>query len=256
MHDDEGSGPAVVLLHAGVADRRMWRPLVPALSAAHRVVTPDLRGWGETPLPGGRYTDADDLAHLLDELGIDRATLVGASFGGRVALEFAAMHPDRVDTLVLLNPAYRGLEVTDPAIIEFDEQEDALLESGDIDGAVSLNVDLWLGPAATDEARVDLARMQRHAFEVQLAADELDPPPQPDRLEVDATQLHLPTTIVTGAHDATHFREVAALLTREIESSALVELDWAGHLPALERPVAVADLLLAHLDGRGVAPVV
>ncbi len=225
----------------------MWAGVVPGLAAAHRVIAPDLRGFGETPLPGGHYADADDVLHLLDDLGIDQAVIVGSSFGGRVALEFAAQHPRRVRSLVLFSPAYRGLEVADPVILEFSELEEQLLEAGDIDGAVALNVDTWCGPEATDEARADMARMQRRAFEVQLAADQLDPPPQPERVTVDPAALFVPTAIFAGAHDAAHFREIAALLGREIESAVLVELAWAGHLPALERPDETTALLLQHL---------
>lgn len=234
----------------------MWAPIVPALSAAHRVIAPDLRGFGETPAPGGAYADADDVVHLLDVLGIERAALVGASFGGRVALEVAAKHPSRVHSLALLCPAYRGLEVSDPVVIEFSDREDELLEAGDIDGAVALNVDTWVGPEATDEVRADIARMQRRAFEVQLAADELDPAPQPDRIEVDPSAIFIPTVIFSGAHDTAHFREIATVLAGEIESSQLLELPWAGHLPAVERPAETAGLLLQHLANGPVRSIV
>lgn len=243
-------------MHAGVADRGMWAPLVPPLSAGHRVIAPDLRGWGESPLPGVEYADADDLAHLLDALGIEQAHVVGASFGGRVALELATRHPDRVVSLALLCSAYRGLEETDPAVIEFDAREEALLASGDVEGAVALNVDTWAGPEASDAARAELARMQRRAFDVQLAADELDPPPQPERVEVDPTVVTAPATVVSGSHDLAHFRDVAALLAREIPGARLVELDWAGHLPAMERPAETAALILRHLENGPVRPVV
>lgn len=255
-HDDEGSGAAVVLLHAGVADRGMWAGVVPVLSAGHRVVAPDLRGFGETPLPGEAYADADDVIHLLDVLGIDRATFVGASFGGRVALEVASRHPERVRSLALLCPAYRGLEVTDPVVLEFGQREDELLEAGDVEGAVALNVDTWVGPEASEEARADVARMQRRAFEVQLAAEGLDPAPQPERVEVDPTSMWIPTVVLSGAHDAPHFRAVAEQLVDEIESAELVDLAWAGHLPAVERPDETAALLLQHLANGPVRPVV
>lgn len=234
----------------------MWAPLVPGLAASHRVVAPDLRGFGESPQPGEAYADADDVARLLDALGVERATVVGASFGGRVALELASRHPDRIASLVLLCPAFRGLEVADPVLIEFGELEEALIEDGDLEAAVALNVDTWAGPAASGEARADLARMQRRAFEVQLAADALDPAPQPERIEVDPASLRVPTVVVSGAHDVTHFREVAALLAREIEGADLVELSWAGHLPSLERPEETMALLLQHLGTGPVRPVV
>lgn len=234
----------------------MWGPVGAALSATHRVIAPDLRGFGDTPLPGRRYADAADVVHLLDTLGVDQATFVGASFGGRVALELAAQHPQRVRSLALLCPAYRGLEVGDPVIIEFSEREDALLEAGDIDAAVDLNLDTWVGPEASEQARADLARMQRRAFEVQLAADALDPQPQPERVDVDASAIFVPTLIVSGAHDTAHFREIAGVLGREIESSVLVELPWAGHLPAIERPDETAALLAEYLAHGSVRPIV
>ncbi|WP_404382354.1 alpha/beta hydrolase [Knoellia locipacati] len=244
-----GDGTPVVLLHAGVADRRMWAPVVPELAAAHRVVAPDLRGFGDSPQPGEVYADADDVVHLLDALGIERAAVVGASFGGRVALEVATRHPHRVSALVLLCPAHRGLDVTDPVVQAFGEREDELLEAGDVDGAVALNVDLWVGPEATQEARDAVAVMQGRAFEVQLAADEQDPPPQAERVEVDPSAISAPTVVVSGAHDVRHQHDIATLLAREVPGAELVELDWAGHLPSIERPAEMAALLLARLGG-------
>jgi pimeloyl-ACP methyl ester carboxylesterase len=227
----------------------MWAPVLSLLASAHRVVAPDLRGFGETPQPGEAYADADDVRHLLDVLGIERAAVVGASFGGRVALELATRHPDRVTSLVLLCPAYRGLEVTDPVVLAFGERENELLEDGDVAGAVALNVDLWSGPEATTQVRDDIARMQRRAFEVQLAADEQDPPPRAERVEVDPVAVAVPALVVAGAHDVAHHRDIATLLAREVPGAELVELAWAGHLPSLERPDETAALLLARLGG-------
>ena len=75
-HDDEGSGPAVVLLHSAVTDRGMWAEVASGLDAGHRVVRPDLRGFGDTPMPGGSYADADDVVNLMDVLGLASATVV------------------------------------------------------------------------------------------------------------------------------------------------------------------------------------
>ena len=89
-YDETGDGPAVLLLHYTVCDRRMWDPQVPALAAAgHRVVRCDLRGYGDTPVPTAPWSNSGDVAQLLDALGIATAAVVGASGGGRVALEFA-----------------------------------------------------------------------------------------------------------------------------------------------------------------------
>lgn len=245
-HDDVGVGPTVVLLHSGVADRRMWHGVVPALSEDFRVIAPDLRGFGDSPLPGGRYADADDVAALLDELDIDEATVVGSSLGGQVALELATAHATRVSSLVLLCSALRGVEPT-AAVVAFGEEEDRLLEAGDVDGAVALNVRTWLGPEASDEARALVAEMQRHAFDVQLAAEAATPGPEPHSVDVVPSGITAPTVVVTGGRDLDHFQAVGRLLAEEIPSAELVHLAWAGHLPALERPEVVGDLLFGVL---------
>jgi pimeloyl-ACP methyl ester carboxylesterase len=247
-HDDGGTGPAVLLLHAGVADRRMWEPLVAPLRHAFRVVRADLRGFGDTPLPGGEYADADDVAALLDHLRIADAAVVGASLGGRVALELATTHPDRVRELVLLCPSVRGLEPTD-ALRAFGDEEDRLLAAGDVEGAVRLNVATWLGPRADVATREALAAMQRRAFEVQLAADASDDPPRPRRVAVDLPAVRVPTVVVSGAHDVDQLRSCAAHVAEQVPGAEHVVLGWAGHLPALERPDAVRALLLDVLRG-------
>lgn len=98
--------------------------------------------------------------------------------------------------------------------------------------------------------------MQRRAFEVQLAADARDPAPGPERVEVDPATITARTLVVAGGLDVAHHRDIAALLVREIEGAELVELDWAGHPPSVERPDEVARLLLGHLDSEPVVPVV
>ncbi|HET8768659.1 MAG TPA: alpha/beta fold hydrolase [Pedococcus sp.] len=246
-HDVDGDGPAVLLLHSGVCDRRMWEPLLPALTRAHRVVRPDLRGFGDSPLPGEVYADADDLAALLDSLGVAEAAVVGSSYGGRAAMELATRHPGRVSSLVLLCPAYRGVD-PDEELQAFGAEEERLLEAGDVEGAVRLNVRTFLGPDA-DEATADrVAQMQRRSFAVQLAADALEPGPQPERVEVDPSRLAAPTLVVSGALDLAHFGEVATVLATQVPGAEHVELPWAGHLPSLERPDEVAAMALEALE--------
>ncbi len=106
---EAGEGDPVVLLHGsgpGVSAYANWRLTLPSLSRTHRVVAPDLVGFGFTERPAGaRYdlaTWAEQVVGLLDALGLERAHLVGNSFGGAIALRVASRHPDRVDRLVLM----------------------------------------------------------------------------------------------------------------------------------------------------------
>ncbi|HEY8627037.1 MAG TPA: alpha/beta hydrolase, partial [Gaiellaceae bacterium] len=77
-YEVRGSGPALTLIHEGIADRRMWRETLPVLEPDFTVVTYDQRGFGDSSLPSGPATYIDDLRALLDHLGLERTTLVGA----------------------------------------------------------------------------------------------------------------------------------------------------------------------------------
>jgi pimeloyl-ACP methyl ester carboxylesterase len=241
-YDEAGSGEPLVLLHSGVCDRRMWQPQWESLSQSFRVVRPDLRGFGETPLPPGRFSFVGDVVELLDHLSIERACVVGSSLGGRVALELAVTVPERVKRLVLLCPAFQGLEPT-PAAVAFDEAEDAFLEGGDVDGFVELNVSTWLGPEADERTRDQVRLMQRRALELQLAAEQGPEPPQLEYVEVDPAAISAPALVVSGRHDMDHFQAIADHLAETMPNARLLRLDWAGHLPSLERPEPVTELI-------------
>ena len=238
-HRVEGSGPAVVMLHAGVADLRMWDAPAALLAEQHTVVRCDLRGFGGTDLaPGASYCDAEDVLELLDDLGVGRCTLVGASYGGWVALQVAGAAPDRVSGLVLLAPPAELVE-PDPALRELWAQERRLVEAGDLESATELTVRSWLGPEADDDARQLVRTMQRRAYELQVPAGDVDNrelPVQPDLLS-------MPARVMVGAHDLPFFVETARELARLMPRAELVELPWAGHLPTLERPTEGLRLL-------------
>ena len=154
-HLVEGEGPTVVLLHAGVADLRMWdQPTAALVAAGRRVVRCDLRGYGSTPLePGASYGDAEDVLALVEELGLTSFMLVGASYGGYVAQQVATAVPEQVERLVLVCTAGDLVE-PDDGLRAFWQEEGRFLDAGDIDGATELNVATWLGPDADDEARM------------------------------------------------------------------------------------------------------
>jgi 3-oxoadipate enol-lactonase len=245
-HDDIGDGPAVLLLHSTVADRRMWNPQLSALTGAgFRVVRCDLSGFGETPAPAGPYDDGRDVTGLLDELGIERAAVIGSSGGGQVALQVAARWPTRVTALALLCTALPGHEPS-PARRAFAEREDALLAAGDITAATELNVRTFLGPRADAATRAHLREMQRHTFEIQLAVAE-EFPSLP--VEYDLAAITAPLLLVSGVHDLPDFRQIAVELAGRLPQARHVELDWAGHLPSMERPDVLNALLVEFLAG-------
>jgi 3-oxoadipate enol-lactonase len=237
-----GEGPPVLLVHAGGLDGRMWAPLAERLEDRFTLVMPDLRGHGRSPLPPEDYADAEDLIALLDELGIGRAALVGASFGGGVSVELVTAAPDRVSALALLAGTL-DLGEWSAEIEAFRSQEDALLEAGDVDGAVALGVRTWV----RDPAIADLvAAMSRTAFERQLGVEA-----QVRELPTNLASITVPTLAVSGRRDLPDFARIADHVAAVVPGAQRAEVPDAGHLIALERPDATAELLVRFLQHAG-----
>lgn len=241
-HDVTGSGPAVLLIHAGVADRRMWDPQLPNLAGGHVVIRVDLRGFGESPLPPEPYDHVTDILTVLGNLGVDRAAVVGASFGGLVAQELARQHPERVERLLLLCPASALLQ-PDDELKAFWSSEAHLIESGHLAAATALNVNTWCGPDASPDVRRLVSAMQRRAFELQTERDDLEIDEEPG----DPSTIQAPTLVVSGDHDLAAFRSSAAALAQAMPHGQLHVLPWAGHLPNLERPDETEQLIADFL---------
>ena len=147
---DVASGPGlpVVLIHAGIADRRMWDAQWPALTASRPAVRLDLRGFGDsTAQPDGALSHVDDVLEALDHLGIPRCHLVGASFGSGVAVEVALTRPELVESLLLCPPGGSLLAELTADLQRFVDAARAALARDDLDSAVEANVETWVvGP--------------------------------------------------------------------------------------------------------------
>jgi 3-oxoadipate enol-lactonase len=250
-YETHGDGPAVLLVHAGVADRRMWRGQVPLLARDHRVVAVDLRGYGDTPNASGPFSNVEDLREVLDELGIERATVVGGSFGAKVALGFAVTHPERVERLVLCPPVVPGREWSEHVRRGWQEEDEAF-EAGDLDRATEAVLELWVdgpnrGPDAVDPEVRDLVRtMQRHAYEL----PEPDPPPDPaPDPAVRLSDVSMPTLVVVGDEDVEDFQAMADEAAAGIPGARKVVIQGAAHVIALEKPHEFNAALLAFLTG-------
>ena len=243
--EDDGGADPLVLVHAGVADARMWEPIVPALAQTRRVVRFDMRGFGRSRSWRGAFSPAGDLAALLDAISIPRAHVVGASLGGLVALELAVAAPDRVASLVLLAAALPDIEES-AELLAFAEAEEAAIVVGRIEDAVEVNVRMWASHSSP-QVQALVADMQRDAFELLLRegaeSDELDPP-----VSARLAEIAMPATIAYGDRDVEDFARIAHRLHAELPAATLHEIAGAGHLLALDRPDEVTRLILRHLQ--------
>jgi pimeloyl-ACP methyl ester carboxylesterase len=253
-HDDVGAGPAIVLLHAGIADRTMWREqLGPIADAGYRVVALDLPAFGEAAPP---QQDAPwrDVLQTMDALAIDSAALVGNSFGGGVALRVAVVAPERVTALVLVSAPPPDLDPSSELQAAWEAEESAL-ERGDIEAAVVAVLDAWLPDDTAPELRERVAAMQRHAFEVQTAADE--PTEAEDPIEADPEalgRLEMPALVAAGELDMPDFRAGAETLARRLHHARHVLITGAAHLAPLEQPEGFRELLLGFISTSADAP--
>ena len=245
-----GEGPAVALLHEGVCDLRMWDELVEALAPEFTVLRYDMRGYGNSTLPPGPFSQSGDLLALLNHVGIERAALVGVSYGGRVALDTAFVAPERVTRLVLVAAGLRDHEWSN-VVRRFGDEEERLLESGDLTAATDLNVRLWVdgpnrGPDPVREAvRERVRTMQRRAFEIQEPAYAATPPPGPeDPVNVRIDEIRAPALVVVGDADAPDFPEIADRLEAELPNARKVVLPDTAHTIPLERPDEFRELTL------------
>jgi pimeloyl-ACP methyl ester carboxylesterase len=245
-HDEAGSGPAVVLLHAGVADRTMWSEQLEHLAGAgYRAVAVDLPGFGEAPVGTGEQGPWADVLQTMDELAIERAALVGNSFGGAVALRAALVAPERVSTLVLVSAPPPGLEPS-PELEAVWAAEEAALERGEIEAAVAAVVDFWTLADASQELRDRVAVMQRRAYAQGDAPPAAAADPVEERPEALAG-LSVPTLVAAGELDKRDFRHGAEALARTLPDARHAVIDGAGHLAPLETPEAFRVLVLAFL---------
>lgn len=244
---------ALVMLHAGICDHRMWAAQAQHFAATHRVVRYDQRGFGRSPMVEGAYANHEDLRALLDTLKLDRVWLAGCSMGGGIALNAALSFPDRVQGLILVCPAIGGYRYGGPphplvAAIN------AAYESGDLELTSELEVQLWVDgvgrtPEQVDPAVRDLVReMNLISLRVDERLWEQEIPLSPPALER-LGQIQVPTLVIIGELDVPASQERAVLLAERIVGAKRVVMHGTAHLPNMERPAEFNALVDGFLRG-------
>jgi pimeloyl-ACP methyl ester carboxylesterase len=249
---EDGKGPALVFLHAGVADKRMWRDQMAAFGGSHRVVAYDRRGFGETRYKPETFSHMQDLRAVLDKLGIEQANLVGCSQGGRFAVEFTLAYPKRVSKLVLVAPAIGGA----PQPEELPDDIDNLLQQAEqaedqkhYDLVNRMEAHMWLdGPRSAD------GRVPGSARDLFLRMNIIplkSPSPGKDEAAKDSfkrlKEIAAPTLLIWGDLDFPHLQERCALLGKRIKTARSEMMPGTAHLPNLEQPKKFNALLEAFL---------
>ncbi len=235
-----GTGDPVLLIHAGVDDRRSWRHLSERLAPDHQVLAYDQRGYGETTYTPEPYSRVADAIAVLDAAGVGQATVVGCSIGGSTAIDLALDHPDRVSRLALIAPGVSG---DAPWLETYPEPANALLqkleaaeEANDLAAANRLEAWLWLdGPTAPEGRVVGQARelfleMNGIALANENPGELIRPEPAWERLHV----ISAPTLVMSGELDLPDQLPVCQGMVERIPDARLLELPGVAHLPHLE----------------------
>ena len=235
-----GEGPPLVLLHAGIADGRMWDEQFEVFAEHYQVLRYDRRGFGKTEMVAGAYSHHRDLHELLKLLQIEHAALLGCSQGAKIAVDFTLAHPDMTDALVLVAPALSGFAYTGDMPRQA-EQMDLAEEAGDLAQINELELQIWVdGPQRTPD-QVD-ARVRERVREMNRIAlqtpDGLgnEQPLEPAAAGRLAELLHTPTLIVVGDLDTPKTLAAAGFLTTHIAGGRKLGMTGVAHLPNMESP--------------------
>lgn len=252
------SHPAFVMIHAGVADHRMWQPQVDAFSHRFYCVTYDVRGFGKTESENGRFNNRRDLMALLDHLKIDRAILMGCSRGGQISGDFTIENPSRVRALILVGSGLTGYfeDVSTAEEIALFEEMEAAANASDWDKVEALELRAWYQGVTRSVDQVDPAYLAKgaqmlrdgriHSLKHGMNGLEFVPiePPTAQRLN----EFKIPVLILCGDADMTDAKAVAQVMYKGIAGSEVVIMPNSTHLPGLEKPDEFNHHIGAFLD--------
>jgi pimeloyl-ACP methyl ester carboxylesterase len=234
-----GAGPYLILLHAGIADSRMWDAQIEFFSKSHRVLRYDMRGFGQSPASDADFAHHQDLHDLLRYLNITRCHLIGVSLGASTALNFVLAYPAMVHSLVLV-ASREGLEKPSDALQQAWVDIDAIVKKGNVTEAVEMELRLWVdGPRRTpapvrSRVRELIREMNANNFAIPPGKGKsiaLEPPVF-NRLE----EIRAPTLVISATEDIPDVLASAEKLTQRINGAQKVLIPDAAHMVSMEKP--------------------
>jgi 3-oxoadipate enol-lactonase/4-carboxymuconolactone decarboxylase len=243
LQDGPPTGAPLLLIHSLGTNGHLFDAQIPALAASFRVIRPDLRGHGLTTCTTGPYSlelFADDLAALMDALQLEKVQLGGVSIGGLISQAFAARHPQRVASLMLIDTA-----MAIPPAQSWTERAAKVRAEGIAaieDGVIAR----WVTPAAlsapeTAGLRAMLTRTPAEGYaaacEAIAAAD----------LTASTAKLRVPTAVIVGEQDQSTPVSAALAMHNAIAGSTMTVIEHAAHLPNFEQAEAVSAAMLGFL---------
>ncbi len=244
---DEGSGIPILLLHAFPLSGAMWQPQRAALHDQFRMIVPDLRGFGATQVTFGPVTmeqHADDMAALLDHLGLDRVAVCGLSMGGYIAMAMLRRHPSRISALVLANTRANA---DSPEAQAQRELNATIAEAKGAAAIADMMIPALVAPHAHPHVHETLRTIIEANAPAGIAAALRGMALRPDSFST-LQALRVPTLVIAGADDTLTPLDAARVMHEAAPASRLVIIPGAGHMSNLEQPDAFSAALRSFLS--------
>ncbi len=242
----------MILLHGGMLDSRMWDAEMTALEGHYTAVRYDARGHGESSTPTGRFRHYDDLRELMTALELPRASLVGLSGGGRIAVDFALTYPDLVETLVLVATGLSAMTTKDPFVLEQTKKLEEAGARGDLPAAIDCVVRMWVdGPRrAPSDVDQEVRRRCQEMYTHTITRHRGGGFTLMDELRAIERVGELTPRILTmvGDLDSSDILDIAEQIDREARDSRKLVVPGVAHMINLEKSAEFSRLLLDFLD--------
>ena len=247
-YEVEGSGPAALFVHAGVANLRMWDAQAAALRTDYRIIRHDTRGYGLTVTDAVEFSNRADIAALLDHLGEERAHVVGLSRGGQIALDFTLEFPDRVRTLTVAAGGVGGYQPPDEGPSDVWDVPDAMLTAKNWEGLSEWEAAYWADGPGQSPDRAPAVRAQVHEWVLatyRAEKEEGQPRPLDPPAEQRLADLEVPLLVMYGTLDEPSTSESMRHLAASVPGSR-IEVFETAHMINLEEPDRFNALLREH----------
>ncbi|MGW1676267.1 alpha/beta fold hydrolase [Saccharopolyspora sp. NPDC002376] len=244
-----GSGPPIVLLHAGYLGVGMWDEQL-ELAEDHQLIRYEARSQGRSSTAMRDHHPYQDLLAVLDHFQLEKASLVGNSMGGATSLTFALEHPDRVRRMVLFGPGVPPVEFHDPFILDGYREQEAAKEAMDADGYVEALLRLAVDGPRRQPDQVD-TEIRHRCREMAMTTVMNHHTATGALLEIDVRgrleHITAPTVLVVGELESSDLHRMAGEAARRMPNAELVEFGGCGHMTDMEDPRRANDLIRRHL---------
>lgn len=254
-YETAGEGAALVMIHAGVADRRQWNNEFDFFARDFQALRYDMRGYGKSEPVDGEFSHMDDLIAVLNALGLhEPVVIMGCSMGGGLAMDFALAHPSRVRALIMVGSGPSGLQLDVPASAKFADVEKAF-EAGDLDLVSEIETQIWFDGTGRSPEQVNQA-MRKLVYEMNRLALAHEVKELGKRLPNAQTpaferlsDFKIPVLVIVGAHDTPYILAAADYMVKRIPSAQKVIISDAAHLPNMDQPEEFQAIVTNFLEG-------